>query len=34
LRGLVLISSDGAYANGQLSGSAGWGKWNGQEVSQ
>jgi hypothetical protein len=27
--GLVRVSINGAYANGQLSGNAGWGKWNG-----
>ena len=27
--GLVRVSIRGAYANGQLSGNAGWGKWNG-----
>ena len=27
--GLVRASINGAYANGQLSGNAGWGKWNG-----
>src|ERR1700728_2444160 len=27
--GLVRVSIGGAYANGQLSGNAGWGKWNG-----
>lgn len=27
--GLVRVSINGAYANGQLNGNAGWGKWNG-----
>ena len=27
--GLVRVSIGGAYANGQLSGNAGWGRWNG-----
>ena len=27
--GLVRVSINGAYANGKLSGNAGWGKWNG-----
>lgn len=27
--GLVRVSINGAYANGHLSGNAGWGKWNG-----
>jgi hypothetical protein len=27
--GLVRVSIGGAYANGQLSGNVGWGKWNG-----
>src|ERR1700731_4002934 len=27
--GLVKVSINGAYANGQLNGNAGWGKWNG-----
>ena len=27
--GLVRVSIGGAYANGQLSGNSGWGKWNG-----
>jgi hypothetical protein len=27
--GLVRVSIGGAYANGQLSGNTGWGRWNG-----
>ena len=27
--GLVRVSINGAYANGQLNGNSGWGKWNG-----
>jgi hypothetical protein len=27
--GLVRVSIGGAYANGQLNGNVGWGKWNG-----
>src|SRR4051794_5756313 len=27
--GLVRVSINGAHANGQLNGNAGWGKWNG-----